>query len=99
MDGNLFISHATDIVDEYLKENYEYASREYITTVWACKTAENNKVILTSLDPDIDLIFEVTFRGTVNHAYLDVYSKIHHDDLFYSEQDDGFYGGTTNESK
>lgn len=102
MDGNLALRHAHNLVYNYLKDNYsEYATidKDLITTVWACKTAENNKVILTYLDPGFELIFEVTFRGTVNHVYLDVYSHVHHEDRTFSVEDKVIEGIGTYESK
>ena len=60
---------AKKIVADYMK-----CEAEDIYVVWFCKTLQNWKAIL-STDIVKGYLFEVTYNGDKNEAYLDAYTK------------------------
>ena len=49
-------------------------TEEDVYVVWACKTLQNNKAILSTTVSD-GMIYECTYNGDKNEVYLDVYKK------------------------
>lgn len=43
-------------------------------SVWACKTLQNNKALVSTTVPD-GMYYEVTYDGDKQQAYVDVYKK------------------------
>lgn len=48
--------------------------QEDIVVVWSCKTLQNNKIILSTRQKT-GLLFEVTYNGDKQEAYIDIYQK------------------------
>ena len=42
--------------------------------IWMCKALQNNKAILSTTRPD-GMLYEVTYNGDKNEAYVDAYKK------------------------
>ena len=85
MDQKQFIEKAIDIICSYYfyhKENNhlleemprEEIHRSDIYVVWACKTLQNNKALLSTPYGD-SRYFEVTYNGDKKEFYLDCYVK------------------------
>ncbi|OSP86480.1 hypothetical protein B9W73_09995 [Lactococcus lactis] len=59
-----------NIIDEYK------VTPELIYVVWACKTLQNNKTLLSTNAPD-GRYYEVTYNGDKQEFYFDAYIKEH----------------------
>ena len=49
-------------------------SDDDVFVVWACKTLQNNKALLSTSVPD-GMYYELTYNGDKNQLYLDAYKK------------------------
>lgn len=63
-------SNKMNIIDEYK------VTPELIYVVWACKTLQNNKALLSTNVPD-GRYYEVTYNGDKQEFYFDAYIKEH----------------------
>nr|DAE52114.1 MAG TPA: hypothetical protein [Caudoviricetes sp.] len=63
-------SNKMNIIDEYK------VTPEEIYVVWACKTLQNNKALLSTNVPD-GRYYEVTYNGDKQEFYFDAYIKEH----------------------
>ncbi|MGL5896483.1 MAG: DUF6275 family protein [Lactococcus lactis] len=63
-------SNKINIIDEYK------VKPEEVYVVWACKTLQNNKALLSTNVPD-GRYYEVTYNGVKQEFYFDAYTKEH----------------------
>ncbi|SEA06233.1 hypothetical protein SAMN04515656_10351 [Eubacterium aggregans] len=76
MDDQKFLDFAEDTVVNYYNTVLgEPITKDKVFIVWSCKTLQNNKAILATHAED-KLLFELTFNGDKQEAYLDTYDKI-----------------------
>ena len=66
-------------VVEYFNQHADKTDQKKITEddvfiVWACKTLQNNKALMSTTVPD-GMYYEVTYDGDKQQAYVDVYKK------------------------
>ena len=66
-------------VVEYFNQHADKTDQKKITEddvfiVWACKTLQNNKALVSTTVPD-GMYYEVTYDGDKQQAYVDVYKK------------------------
>lgn len=66
-------------VVEYFNQHADKTDQKKITEddvfiVWACKTLQNNKALVSTTVPD-GTYYEVTYDGDKQQAYVDVYKK------------------------
>ena len=78
MNSQYFIDLAIAAVVAYFNDQTDSTDRKItekdVYVVWACKTLQNNKAILTPSVSD-GAIYEVTWNGDKMEAYLDAYKK------------------------
>lgn len=75
-----FMEWAKDTVREYTEEHTGVTDKAQLDDievfiVWYCKTLQNHKAILISCLRD-GMIYEFTYNGDKDEAYLDAYRKI-----------------------
>lgn len=56
------------------KYHNQYITNKDVYVVWACKTLQNNKALLSTTVPD-GRYYEITYNGDKHEAYLDTYVK------------------------
>ena len=56
------------------KYRSQYITEKDVYVVWACKTLQNNKALLSTTVPD-GRYYEITYNGDKHEAYLDTYVK------------------------
>lgn len=72
------LAKAKRILYGYVKSQDETPvefSIDDIHVVWFCKTLQNWKAILITTLPD-QMIYDITYNGDNQEAYLDAYSKV-----------------------
>jgi hypothetical protein len=74
MNEELFRSICTAKLIEWYEQNAVAIRQEDTYTVWACKTLQNNKCMMSTTVHD-GLYFEFTFNGDKSELYMDVYRK------------------------
>lgn len=79
MNDYEFIILCKEKVKDYANEHLDKADNAEITTdnvfvVWACKTLQNNKALLSTTLFD-GMYYELTYNGDKNELYLDAYKK------------------------
>ena len=74
MGNDEFLKLAAEEVRRYTDEHLEEPQDFDVYTVWACKTLQNNKALLSTTLAD-GMYFEVTYNGTKKELYLDAYRK------------------------
>lgn len=70
MGNDEFLKIAIEAVLDYVGEPHNYG----VYVVWACKTLQNNKALLSTTLSD-GLYFEATYNGDKKELYLDAYKK------------------------
>ena len=65
-----FLNIAIEAVLDYVGEPHNYG----VYVVWACKTLQNNKALLSTTLSD-GMYFEATYNGDKQEMYLDAYEK------------------------
>lgn len=65
-----FLDIAIKAVLDYVGEPHNYD----VYVVWACKTLQNNKALLSTTLSD-GMYFEATYNGDRKELYLDAYKK------------------------
>lgn len=65
-----FLNIAIEAVLDYGGEPHNYG----VYVVWACKTLQNNKALLSTTLSD-GMYFEATYNGDKQEMYLDAYEK------------------------
>lgn len=66
-----FLNIAIEAVLDYVGEPHNYG----VYVVWACKTLQNNKALLSTTLSD-GMYFECTYNGDKQEMYLDAYRKL-----------------------
>ena len=79
MDNQKFMDMAKGLVVDYANAHVDKTDGVQIDAgnvyvVWACKTLQNNKALLSTTLPD-GMYYEVTYNGDKNECYLDAYKK------------------------
>lgn len=79
MGDNKFEKMCKEIVRDYTNEHMDKTDNKEITVedvfvVWACKTLQNNKVLVSTKVPD-GMYYELTYNGDKKEIYLDAYKK------------------------
>ena len=80
MDERTFSRFCKETVAQYVNEHTDKTdpvlelAAEDVYIIWMCKTLQNNKAILSTLRPD-GMIYEVTYNGDKQEAYIDAYKK------------------------
>ena len=67
---NIAVEEVRRYTDEHLEDPQEYD----VYVVWACKTLQNNKALLSTALSD-GMYFEATYNGDKQEMYLDAYEK------------------------
>lgn len=65
-----FLDIAIEAVLDYVGEPHNYD----VYVVWACKTLQNNKALLSTTLAD-GMYFECTYNGDKKELYFDAYQK------------------------
>lgn len=79
MSNDIFFDLCKREVVEYFNQHADKTDQKKITEddvfiVWACKTLQNNKALVSTTIPD-GMYYEVTYDGDKQQAYVDVYKK------------------------
>ena len=75
MDELQFTNTARQLVADFSNEkNEQQLKAEEVYVVWACKTLQNNKALLSTNIPD-GRYYEVTYNGDKDEIYFDSYLK------------------------
>lgn len=79
MGNDTFFDLCKREVVEYFNQHAVKTDQKKITEddvfiVWACKTLQNNKALVSTTVPD-GMYYEVTYDGDKQQAYVDVYKK------------------------
>ena len=79
MGNDTFFDLCKREVVEYFNHHADKTDQKKITEddvfiVWACKTLQNNKALVSTTVPD-GMYYEVTYDGDKQQAYVDVYKK------------------------
>lgn len=79
MGNDTFFDLCKREVVEYFNQHADKTDQKKITEddvfiVWACKTLQNNKALVSTTVPD-GTYYEVTYDGDKQQAYVDVYKK------------------------
>lgn len=79
MSNDIFFDLCKREVVEYFNQHADKTDQKKITEddvfiVWACKTLQNNKALVSTTVPD-GMYYEVTYDGDKQQAYVDVYKK------------------------
>lgn len=79
MDNGKFLSLCKKVVLGYFNDHADKTDRRVISkddvfVVWACKTLQNNKALLSTNVSD-GMYYELTYNGDKKELYIDVYKK------------------------
>lgn len=79
MSNDIFFDLCKREVVEHFNQHADKTDQKKITEddvfiVWACKTLQNNKALVSTTVPD-GMYYEVTYDGGKQQAYVDVYKK------------------------
>lgn len=76
MGNDEFLNWASSEVRKYVNKHYPKTELDVfeVYVCWACKTLQNNKVLLATTLKD-NMYFEVTYNGDKKEMYLDAYKK------------------------
>jgi len=77
MGNKEFITRAIEEVRNYTLEHLDKSETTpdfEVFVVWACKTLQNHKALLSTTISD-GMYYEVTYNGDKKEAYLDAYKK------------------------
>lgn len=79
MDNGKFLEICKREVAKYVNEHIDKTDKKEITendvfVVWACKTLQNNKALLSTTLYD-GMYYEITFNGDKKELYFDAYKK------------------------
>nr|DAF67044.1 MAG TPA: hypothetical protein [Caudoviricetes sp.] len=74
MGNDEFLKLAAEEVRRYTNEYLEEPQGYDVYVVWACKTLQNNKALLSTTLSD-GMYFECTYNGDKQEMYLDAYKK------------------------
>lgn len=77
MNESLFIEKCKTIVRNYTLDHLDKSDEEpdfEVFVVWACKTLQNNKALLSTTLFD-GMYYELTYNGDKKELYFDAYKK------------------------
>ena len=79
MGNDAFFAICKKLVVDYFNENVDKTDNKRITEddvfiVWACKTLQNNKALVSTTVSD-GMYYEITHNGDKGEVYVDVYKK------------------------
>lgn len=80
MNQKRFIDLAIQAVIDYFNNRADVTdkngkiTRDDVFVVWACKTLQNNKALLSTTVSD-GMYYEVTYNGDRSEIYFDAYKK------------------------
>ena len=79
MGNDTFLKLCKEIVVKYFNERSDKTDKKTITeddvfVVWACKTLQNNKALLSTTVSD-GMYYENTHNGDKQETYVDAYKK------------------------
>lgn len=79
MGNDKFLKLCKEIVVKYFNERSDKTDKKTITeddvfVVWACKTLQNNKALLSTTVSD-GMYYEITHNGDKQETYVDAYKK------------------------
>lgn len=79
MGNDAFFTLCKKLVVDYFNENVDKTDNKRITEddvfiVWACKTLQNNKALVSTTVSD-GMYYEITHNGDKGEVYMDVYKK------------------------
>ena len=89
MDSKTFENFAKRAVVDYANKHLDVTDDKSIVMddvfiVWACKTLQNNKALLSTTLFD-GMYYECTYNGDKKEMYLDAYKKWDNKIIYYSE--------------
>ena len=89
MDSKTFENFAKQAVVDYANKHLDVTDDKSIVMddvfiVWACKTLQNNKALLSTTLFD-GMYYECTYNGDKKEMYLDAYKKWDNKIIYYSE--------------
>ena len=93
MDTDKFLNLCKEIVKNYTNEhldktdNKEITINEVFVVVWACKTLQNNKALLSTTLFD-GMYYELTYNGDKKEIYLDAYKKFENRAISLEKEDE-----------
>lgn len=64
------------LVEWYNHNNKEHITLENVFVVWACKTLQNYKALLSTTVSGDGIYVEYTYNGDKQEMYEDVYKKV-----------------------
>lgn len=79
-NDKMFETAIKAVIDYYnntpeLNGEFSFIAKDDVCVVWFCKTLQNYKVILAT--PFLDnILYEFSYNGDKQEAYLDVYDKM-----------------------
>ena len=65
-----------ELVEWYNHNNKEHITLENVFVVWACKTLQNYKALLSTTVSGDGIYVEYTYNGDKQEMYEDVYKKV-----------------------
>lgn len=79
MDNGQFLEICKKEVTKYANDHLDKSDNKLITeddvyVVWACKTLQNNKALLSTTLLD-GMYYELTYNGCKKELYFDAYKK------------------------
>lgn len=80
MSNDEFMKKCKEIVGEYFNSQADSTDKngkiteENVFIVWACKTLQNNKALVSTTVSD-GMYYEITHNGDKKEIYVDVYKK------------------------
>lgn len=80
MGNQEFLNICKEKVAEYFNEHVDKSdgfipmTSNEVFVVWACKTLQNNKALLSTTASD-GMYYELTYNGDKNELYFDAYKK------------------------
>lgn len=76
MDSYKFQESCKEWLVNYYKDHYKKViSLDDVYIVWACKTLQNNKILMSTSVQD-GIYVEVTYNGDKKESYFDIYTKV-----------------------
>lgn len=75
MGNDEFLKISVEEVRRYTDEHLEDSQEYDVYVVWACKTLQNNKALLSTTLLD-GMYFECTYNGDKKELYFDAYHKL-----------------------
>lgn len=79
MEMKDFLKTSKSVIRDFISEQHSDKNEEmpefHIHTVWASKTLQNNKALLSTTLSD-DMYYESTYDGDNGEIYVDAYNKV-----------------------